>query len=281
MLRETNMTIVKVACVQYAYKPISTFKDFESNIEDLLDQAVGAKFIVFPETLTLELQYLVPNNNIGKITEFTNQYINLFKRLSKEKNQYIIAGSHLTIVNEKEYNISYLFCPDGRRFEHYKTHLFPLEASLGINPGDKLEIFEIDDVKIGIAICYEQEFPEVARILTLKGAEIIFSPSNTIGEHGFWRVRHCCQARAIENQIYVVHSCLVGTPPMAAMAGWGRSSILSPCEDPWPLNGVIAEANTNEEMVISGELDLNLLHKKRKRGAATTLKDRRPEIYTK
>ena len=63
------------------------------------------------------------------------------------------------------------------------------------------------------------------------------------------------------------------------MTGYGRSSILSPCEEPWNLNGVVAEAKTNEEMVISGEVDLKLLHKKRKRGMATTLSGRRPEIY--
>ncbi len=274
------MTEIKVACVQYAYKPINNFKEFESNVENLLNQAPGAKFVVFPEVFTMELQYITPNKSIGEIHEFTDQYIELFSRLSKKKNQYIIAGSHLTKRNEKEYNIAYLFCPDGNRLEHVKTHLFPLEGKLGVTPGDKLEIFEIEGIKIGIATCYEQEIPEVARTLTLKGAEIIFTPSNTIDEYGFWRVRHCCQARAIENQIYVLHSCLVGHMNLdIEMSGWGRSSILSPCEPPWPKNGIIAEAKTNEEMVITGVLDLKLLHKKRKRGVATTLKDRRPEIF--
>lgn len=123
------------------------------------------------------------------------------------------------------------------------------------------------------------EFPEVARTYVLKGAEIIFCPSYTVGEHGFWRVRHCCQARAIENQVYVTHSCLVGNPPLKGMEGWGKSSILSPCEDPWNPNGVIAEVNENEEMMITGELDLGLLYKKRRRGAAPILKDRRPDLY--
>lgn len=274
------MTIVKVSSVQFAYKPIKNFEDFASNVENLLDQASGSHFVVFPETFTLELQYLIPDYNIGKIHEFTDQYIELFKDLSKKKNQYIIAGSHLTQKNEKIFNTSYLFYPDGNHFEHDKTHLFPLEAKMGVTPGNNLEIFETDIVKIGIATCYEMEFPEVIRTLTLKGAEIIFSPSYTVDEHGFWRVRHCSQARAIENQIYIVHSCLVGTPPISSMmTGWGKASILSPCESPWPSNGIIAEARVNEEMVVSGELDLKLLHKKRKRGTATTLKDRRPALY--
>ena len=113
----------------------------------------------------------------------------------------------------------------------------------------------------------------------MKGAEIIFCPSYTVGEHGFWRVRHCCKARAIENQIYVVHSCLVGNVPLEGIVGWGKSSILSPCEPPWNPNGVIAESSLNEESIITGKIDLRLLQKKKKRGAALNLKYRRPEIY--
>jgi len=280
LLGDFNMTKVKISAVQYKYKELDTFDDFASNIEDLLNQAKDSDFVVFPEAFTLELQYIIPNHEINKIPGYEDQYIDLFSNLSKERNQYIIAGSHMTMRDEKLYNIGHMFCPDGKIFKHTKTHLMPAEVKMGFNHGTKLEIFETEKAKIALGICYEMEFPEVARTLTLKGAEIIFTPSYTLGEHGFWRVRHCCQARAIENQIYVVHSCLVGTPlNMDMMAGYGRASILSPCEEPWAPNGVVAEAETNKEMVITGEVDLKLLHKKRKRGIATTLKGRRPELY--
>jgi predicted amidohydrolase len=270
---------IKVSCVQFSYKRIESFENFAKNIENLLNQAKDSDFIVFPETFTLELQYLIPNNNISKVPEFTDDYLNLFKELSIENHKYIVAGSHLIKDNGKEYNTGHIFCPNGKKFIHRKTHLFPLEAQMGVTPGNTLEIFETEKVKVALAICYEMEFPEVVRTLTMKGAEIIFCPSYTVNEHGFWRVRHCCQARAVENQIYVIHSCMVGNPPLKGMEGWGKSSILSPCEAPWNPNGIIAEAKINEEMVISGELDLKLLHRKRRRGAAPTLKDRRPDIY--
>jgi predicted amidohydrolase len=77
----------------------------------------------------------------------------------------------------------------------------------------------------------------------------------------------------------VIHSCMVGSAPLGGLEGFGKSSILSPCEPPWEPNGIINEAEKNKEMVISGELDMKLLHKKRNRSAAPTLKDRRPEIY--
>ncbi len=163
---------------------------------------------------------------------------------------------------------------------YMKSHLTPLEQAMGLTPGNQIQIFETQNVKVGIALCYEIEFPELVRILTLQGAEIIFCPSHTLDEFGFWRVRHCCQARAIENHIYVVHCCLVGIPPNPVTAGWGKSSILSPCEKPWPSNGTLVESEVNEETVITSKLDLKLLRKKRTRGATTPLTDRRPELYT-
>ena len=270
------MEKIKVSAVQFAFKPINDFEEFASNVKDLVNQSKDSDFVIFPEAFTLELQYIV---EINKVHEFEEQYIDLFKQLSEKTNQYIVAGSHLVMKNDKLYNIGHIFCPDGQIFTHTKTHLMPAELKAGFTHGTKLEIFEIDGVKFALGICYEMEFPEVARTYALKGAEIIFTPSYTLGEHGFWRVRHSCQARALENQIYVIHSCLVGIPPIEFMAGWGRTSILSPCEPPWPINGVISEAEANKECVITSELDLKLLRKKRKRGVATTLKDRRPEIY--
>jgi predicted amidohydrolase len=270
---------VRISCVQYAYKPISSFEDFAKDVESLLNQAKNSDFVVFPETFTMELQYLIPNYNISKIYEFTKDYRELFTNLSKDRDQYIIAGSHLLFENGNEYNIAHLFKPDGSFFTHRKTHLFPLESALGVSPGNVLDIFEIEKAKVALAICYEMEFPEVCRTYALKGVEIIFCPSYTVDEHGFWRVRHCSQASAIQNQVYVVHSCLVGNPPLKGMEGWGKSSILSPCELPWNPNGIIIESKENEETVITAELDLKLLHRKRKRASAPTLKDRRPEIY--
>lgn len=271
------MEKIKVSAVQFAFKPINNFEEFASNVKDLVNQAKGSDFVIFPEAFTIEFYYF---DERKELHEYEDQYIHLFKQLSERTNQYIVAGSHIIKRNENLYNTGYVFCPDGQIFKHAKTHLLPDEAKhLGITPGTELEIFEIDGVKFGLGICYEMEFPEVARTYALKGAEIVFTPSLTVNEHGFWRVRHCCQARAIENQIYVVHSCLVGTSAIPVLSGWGKSSILSPCESPWTTNGVIAEAEANKECVITGELDLKLLREKRKRGAATTLKDRRPEIY--
>jgi len=216
-----------------------------------------------------------------KASEFTDQYLDLFSRLARQNGQYLIAGSHLKKEGINYYNSCYLFGPDGTVFEHKKTHIFPAEGECDTAEGNTLEILELEKAKIGILICYEAEIPECARILSLKGAEIIFCPSFTSSEAGFWRVRHSCQARCIENQIYMVHCCTVGDLGILDLNGWGKSSILSPCDTPWPSNGIIAEAEPNKEMVITGEVDLDELHINREKGAATTFKDRtrRAELY--
>jgi predicted amidohydrolase len=65
------MTEVKVSTVQYSYKPINNFEDFEENVEELIEKAYGSDFIIFPEAFTLEFQYLISKNDISRLHEFT------------------------------------------------------------------------------------------------------------------------------------------------------------------------------------------------------------------
>ena len=79
--------------------------------------------------------------------------------------------------------------------------------------GDSVRVFDTDCGKIAIQICYDIEFPELARIATDMGANIIFTPFCTEDRQGYLRVRYCAQARAVENQIYTVISGTVGNLP--------------------------------------------------------------------
>lgn len=124
-----------------------------------------------------------------------------------------------------------------------------------MHAGGSIDVFEFKDVKFGIAICYEVEFPEFVRALVLKGAEIIFCPSYTIGEHGYWRVRHWCSARAVEKRVYVALASLLSSP-VEGLEGYGRSAILSPCEPPWRADGVVGEAGDGR-LLFQGMLTSN------------------------
>jgi predicted amidohydrolase len=278
---------VQIAAVQFYLRPIKTFSDFEAQVMKAIDQSRGSDFVVFPEYFTLELLSTYPNprnltyKDVQRVTEFTWQYIELFSTISRRTGQYIVAGSHLEKEGKHYYNTCYLFGPDGTMFKHKKTHVFPFERKWNAHEGNSLEVIQLDKATVGISICYEAEIPECVRILTLKGAEIIFSPSFGLTEAGFWRVRYSCQANCVENQIYVVNSALIGDIGILNFKGWGKSSILSPCDAPWPQNGIIAEGKMNKEMVVKGIVDIDELHRNRERGAATTFRDRerRKEIY--
>ena len=274
------MRKIKISAVQYNARPIKTFGEFGEIAEKVMGEAKGSDFVVFPEMFTVNLLSTYPGyegfrpGDLVKLAGFTDRYVELFQRLSKEKGQYIVAGSHLIKEGIHFYNTCYLFGPDGMLFRHRKTHLFPPERS-HTSEGNTIEVLDLDRVKVGIAICYEAEVPEHTTVLALEGAEIVFCASFTLTEAGFWRVRHCCQARCIENQIYMVHCCTVGECGIKGFTTWGKSSILSPCDNPWPANGVIAEAESNKEMVITGEVDIDELYVNREKGAAPTVKDRR------
>ncbi|MGE7765948.1 nitrilase-related carbon-nitrogen hydrolase [Peribacillus sp. NPDC096540] len=278
---------VKITACQFRVEKAASFNEFQKQVEDLINQVPeNSDYIIFPELLTIGLLATFPDQNASsliKIDEYTTQYKELFSSISRKRKQVIIAGSHLECRENEYFNIAYIFDKDGSYVEHKKTHIFPAEANWQTSEGNNLEVYSIGPVKIGIAVCYEAEIPEISRILSVNGADIIFCPSYTFTEAGFWRVRHCAHARAIENQVYFVHCPTVGEPGDPLPNGYGRASILSPCDKAWPANGVVAEAEANKHTVITGAVDIDELYENRKSGAATTFKDRkrRKDVYTK
>ena len=129
--------------------------------------------------------------------------------------------------------------------------------------------------------CYDVEFPEIVRIAKAKGADVIFCPSCTDDRHGFYRVRYTCHARAVENQIYVVNAGTVGSLPTVDFmrANFGQAAIISPNDIPFPPRGILAEGELNNDMIITADLDLELLYQVREKGSVTTWRDRRTDLY--
>jgi predicted amidohydrolase len=281
---------VKISACQFRVEKVSSFDEFHKQVMELLNQVPeDSDYVIFPELFTVGLLASFQNADqltaadLIKIDEYTSQYKELFSEIAKSRKQIIIAGSHLERRGDKYFNIAYIFKEDGSYIEHKKTHIFPAEANWQTSEGDELAVYDIGPAKIGLAVCYEAEIPEVSRILSVNGAEIIFCPSYTFTEYGFWRVRHCAQARAIENQVYFVHCPTVGEPGDPLPNGFGRASILSPCDTAWTPNGIVAEAETNKNTVITGIVNIDDLYENRKTGAATTFVDRtrREPVYTK
>lgn len=280
---------LSVAAAQFEMRPVDSFAAFAAQVRALLDHAAGDRLVVLPELFTEALFTVDPSwqshdvSQLTRIARFTDEYTELFAAEADARDQWILAGSHLTATERGHENVAHLFGPGGEVYAHSKTHIFPAEAGWGTAEGNELAVHDIDGVTVGIAICYEAEIPEVCTALTALGAEVLLTPSYTYTEAGFWRVRHCAAARAIENQVYVVHCPLVSHLTEPLSPGFGRASVLSPCDQAFPADGVLAQARTNEQDTVSCTLDLDLLHQNRASGAATTYKDRgrRASLYAK
>ncbi len=282
------MRKIRISATQFALKPFRHFSSFSDSVTSLLDKAKGSDFVVFGEWFTLGLlaSDMELSNasyaDIKKVSKFTNDYIELFSKLAKDRQQFIVAGTTVEENNGRYYDTCFIFDPDGREFRHRKTHLFPLEREeWGMSEDDSIKIFETEKAKVGVCVCYESQIPECSRSLALKGAEIIFCPSLTLTEAGYHRIRHSCEARCIENQLVAVMSSTVGDLSPMKVKGVGRSSILSPCDHPWPSNGIIAEGEMDGEMVVTADVDIDAIYITRDKGAARPHKDRirRSSLY--
>ena len=282
--------VVRVATVQYLQRKVDSFEDFVKYVRYFVDVVADYKgdFVVFPELLTLQLlsiedQELSPSESIEALTKYTPRFKEVMRDMALSFNVNIIAGSHPTRVESgRVENIAYVFLRDGRIFEQPKIHPTPNEVYWwNIEGGDKLEVIDTDCGPIGVLICYDSEFPELSRHLVAQGVQILFVPFCTDERQGYLRVRYCCQARAVENQIYVIMSGNVGNLPNVANMDiqYAQSCILTPCDFPFARDGIAADTTPNVETVAFADLRPEELLTARNNGTVQNLKDRRHDLY--
>jgi predicted amidohydrolase/ribosomal protein S18 acetylase RimI-like enzyme len=284
----TRVSPVRICAVQYQMRLVESFDEFAKQCEYFVDIASDYRsdFIVFPEMFTCQLLSFLPPERPAKamreLTQFTPQYLDLFARLAVKYNINIIGGSHFTVEGGDLYNISFLFRRNGTLGKQYKLHITPNEERWwGVKPGKSLEIFDTDKGKISILICYDIEFPELSRIATERGAQILFVPFSTDERYAYLRVRYCAQARCIENHVYTVIAGCVGNLPSVENLDihYAQSAIFSPSDIPFTRDAILSEATPNIETVIFDEVDLELLKKHRQTGSVLNWQDRRKDLY--
>lgn len=197
-------------------------------------------------------------------------------------NVNIITGSMPVVEKGKLLNVSYLCRRDGSWDSYYKIHPTPSEVSAwGMVGGNKLRAFDTDSGRIGILVCYDVEFPELARIYAEQGVQILFVPFFTDTQNGYNRVRLCSMARAVENECYVAIAGCVGNLPQVNNMdiNFAQSAIFTPSDFQFPTNAVTAEATPNTEMTIIADVNLELLLELHQFGSVQNLKDRRKDLY--
>lgn len=263
------MSRFTLAAAQFPVFEPRDWSAFEHTVSQWVAQAAeaGARLLVFPEYAAMSLPALFAPQVRGDLglqvqamQALAGDYVELHRRLAQAHGVYLLAGSFpWTRADGRTVNRAWLFAPDGRadfqdkqimtRFEREQWH---------IQSGDGLKVFDTALGVIAISICYDSEFPLLARAQVEAGAELILVPSCTDAAAGYHRVRVGCQARALENQCIVVQSPLVGEAPWspAVDVNVGAAGVFGPPDRGFPDDGVIALGEMNRAQWLYAELDL-------------------------
>ncbi len=260
-----------IATAQYAIGEPTDFAAFAARVGDRVAHAAraGAGLVVLPEYLALEAAAAQSHEDRGDFARSLaalqrdhDDYTALARDLARRHSIYLVAGTFLLDTGAGRYrNRAYFASPDGKLAFQDKLTLTGFEKSANvIEPGDVLKVFDTEFGRVGIDVCYDVEFPLYARAQVEAGARVILVPSCTDTEAGANRVRVGCQARALENQVYVACAVTAGEAAWspALDVNTGTATIYTPIDRGFPSDGVLARAEAGSDWAF-GELDLAAL----------------------
>ncbi len=288
------MERLSVAAVQLGDRPCAGFDDYADHVRSLVG-AARAQLIVFPEYGTLPLLRMrrdVPRADLRRVYDesffpLTDRYLELFAALAHEYRVHLLAGTHWCAHGTAAKNTAFFFGPDGSHRAFAKYHPTAAEEAMGMASGDRPGmatgdrpgLVSLDGLTLGILVCYDCEFPELARSLADQGADVLLVPSLTLNERGFTRVQVCARARAVENQLYVILSTnqtALDIPTEKPVRGVGRAGIFGPIDNRTRLtDGVVAQASRDGDQVVCAELDISVLALSREASEAPLRRHRR------
>lgn len=275
--------IIKIAAAAYPIEWHDNWQSYEAKISRWVKEAAnnGAELLVFPEYGAMELGSLFDSavrNDLATELNTFQPYIErinaLHESLAKTYQVNILAASLPIKQADKFVNRAYLFGVNGEIGYQDKAVMTRFEREdWGISSGAELKVFTLTNragqsLKLGIIICYDSEFPLLARNLVEKGAELLLAPSCTSSLAGFHRVRTGAKARALENQCYVIHAPTVGSVDWSQTVdeNVGSASVYSPSDIGFPADGIVGETPLNSAQWLFAELDINKIRAVRKNG---------------
>jgi len=279
---------IRLGLVQWQMRNYNTIDDVFEQVEFFVDAVSDYKadFVLFPEyfnaPLMAKYNHLGESQAIRELAKYTNEIRKRFIKMAISYNINIITGSMPQLRGDDLYNVGFLCRRDGTYDTYEKIHVTPDETkSWGLSGGKIIKTFDTDCAKIGILICYDVEYPELSRIMADQGMQVLFVPFLTDTQNGYSRVRICAQARAIENECYVVIAGSVGNLPRVHNMDiqYAQSGVFTPCDFAFPTDGKCAEATPNTEMILVSDVDLDLLNELHTYGCVRNLKDRRNDLY--
>lgn len=288
-LINTEKSVIRLGLVQWQMRPLNNLAEFFDQAEFFIDavSGYGSDFALFPELfiapLMADYNHLSEADAIRELAKHAEPIKKKFQEFAISYNINIVSGSMPYLENGVLYNAGFLCKRDGTSETYKKIHITPNEVfHWGITGGDTIQTFDTDCGKIGIMICYDVEFPELSRLMADQGMNILFVPFLTDTQNGYTRVKHCAQARAIENECYVAIAGCVGNLPKVNNMDiqYAQSAVFTPSDFAFPSNGIKAEATPNTEMTLIVDVDINLLKELHEHGSVKTMKDRRSDLYS-
>lgn len=260
---------MKIAAAAYPIEWHDRWNDYVGKLRLWVRTAAEkeAELLVFPEYGAMELASLGGEDvaaslprSLDAVAERMSEVDGLHSSLAREFGVHICAASApVRLEDGRAVNRARLFGPDGSHGHQDKLIPTPFDRGFGIAPGTVPRVFDTGLGRIGILICYDAEFPLLARAMVEAGAELLLVPSSTETVRGYHRVRIGARARALENQCIAVHAPSVGSAAWlpAVEAGIGAAGIYGPPDSGFPEDGVIAHGKLNEPGWTYAEVSLD------------------------
>lgn len=277
--------LVKVAAAQYPIEFLGDWQRLEDKLAGMVAEAAatGAQLLLFPEYGSMELASLFPPEvysnlqlQIERMQELLGRYIDLHRNLAMQHALYLVASSYPVRVSGEFRNRAYLFGPEGAVGFQEKLLMTRFENERwSIKPGQCVNVFQTRFGRIAVNVCYDVEFPLIARRQVEAGADIVLVPSCTDTRAGYYRVRVGCQARALENQCFVVQAPTVGEASWseAVDRNIGAAGVFAPPDHGLPDDGVIARGELNAPGWVYADLDLEAIRRVRTQGQVLNSRD--------
>jgi predicted amidohydrolase len=269
---------MKIAAAAYPLTEFSSFDDYEAKLTQWVTEAAqnGAKLLVFPEYGAMELSSLGGRAASMDIEAALHEVARhqpgvdrLHCTLAAKHNLYILGASGPHFAGPRPSNRAVFYGPKGVLGFQDKQIMTRFERETwDVIPDGPLTLFDTPLGKIGVVICYDSEFPLLARALIEAGAEILLVPSCTDSMAGFTRVRLGAMGRALENQCITVQSPTVGPCAFcpAVDENHGRAAIYGPPDCGFPPTGIFAETPYDTPGWAYAEVDLTAIHDLRRDG---------------
>lgn len=247
-----------LALAQYPIHFYKTETEWLKNLEKWFSEAksVGANLLCFPEYASMELVSLIPDHDKMDVKEqlvnlqhLHEKFLKAFSEMARKYSVYVVAPSFPIQIGEKYFNRSYFASPTGNYDFQDKIHMTKFEDDWGISAGEtELKIFETSLGRIAIQICLDIEFPWASSLLAGSNVNLILAPSCTETLHGLNRVHIGARARALENQIYIGVSQVVGDAPWshAVDINNGFAALYGPIDVTFPKDGIIESGSLNQ-----------------------------------